>query len=75
MVIATAILLAVAVYASLGLMVGLGFVTVGVSRVDHAAADAPWHFRLLILPGAAALWPLVLRWWIAASRSHGGATL
>jgi hypothetical protein len=75
MLIATVILLALTVYAGVGVIVGLGFVILGISTVDHAArgAGAPWHFRLLILPGAAALWPFVIRWWIVASRAPRGA--
>lgn len=63
------ILLAVATYSLLGAVFGVFFVTSGVGRVDHAAIGAPWAFRLLILPGAAALWPLMLVKWIHAARS------
>ena len=39
------------------------FVVWGVQRLDPAAQGAPWGFRLLIAPGAVALWPwLALRW-------------
>jgi len=38
-------------------------------RVDPAARHAsPW-FRLLIVPGVAALWPLLLRLWVNSPRS------
>lgn len=47
-----------------GLVFALAFVTAGVQRVDPAARGAPWGFRLLILPGAAALWPLLLLRWV-----------
>jgi hypothetical protein len=63
------ILLAFASYALLGVVFGVFFVTSGVGRVDHATIGAPWSFRLLILPGAAALWPLMLLKWIHAARS------
>ncbi len=66
--IADFILLAAATYASLGGVFGVFFVTSGVGRVDHAAIGAPWSFRLLILPGAAGLWPFMLLKWIRASR-------
>ena len=39
------------------MLFGLLFVTRGVGRVDPAAASGTWGFRVLILPGAAALWP------------------
>lgn len=46
-----------------GLGVGIPFVLFGVTRVDPAA-EGSWTFRLVILPGVAALWPIVLAWWI-----------
>ncbi|MFM9996867.1 MAG: hypothetical protein ACKVU4_13830 [Phycisphaerales bacterium] len=66
--IASVIVGAALLYAGLGLIFAVAFVTRGVARVDHAAAGAPWPFRLLILPGVAALWPLMLRRWLAAAR-------
>lgn len=62
------ILLAAAAYAALGVVFGVLFAVAGVGRVDHAAIGAPWSFRLLILPGAAALWPLLLLKWVRAPR-------
>lgn len=56
------------VYAVVGLIFGLAFVLRGVERVDPAARGASIGFRLLILPGCAALWPyLARRWWRAGS--------
>ena len=54
----------VEVYAVAGLMFSVAFVSFGVQRVDAAARGAGAGFRLLILPGAAALWPLLLRKWM-----------
>lgn len=56
-------LLMVAVYALVGIVFALGFVTVGVTRLDPAARGTSWVFRVLILPGSAVLWPfLAVRW-------------
>ncbi len=50
-------------YAALGCLFAVAFVVRGVARVDPVAAAAPIGFRLVILPGVAALWPwLLLRW-------------
>lgn len=68
--IAGAIVLLALAYAAIGLILALAFVTVGVGKVDHAAAGAPWSFRLLILPGAAVLWPVIARKWLRARRSR-----
>ncbi|MCI0417642.1 MAG: hypothetical protein L0387_04960 [Acidobacteria bacterium] len=47
-------------YGLFGLLFGVCFVTAGVSRLDPLAKGAGLGFRLLILPGVAALWPLLL---------------
>jgi hypothetical protein len=64
-------LLVVGVYLALGVVVGSAFVFSGVNRVDPVAAHAPLRVRLLLIPGSAALWPLLLRKWAHAGR--GGA--
>jgi hypothetical protein len=51
-------------YLALGLAFALAFVTLGVTVVDPAARGMPFTARLVILPGAAALWPLLLRRWL-----------
>lgn len=50
-------------YAGLGLLFGLAFVSRGVERLDPAAHGASWGFRLVALPASIALWPLLLRRW------------
>ena len=71
--IASVILFGLAAYAAVGVVVGIAFALKGVQVVDHAArgAGGPWHFRLVILPGAVLLWPLVLAWWVRAARAAG----
>jgi hypothetical protein len=54
----------VLIYAALGIVFAIPFVARGAGRVDPSARQGTWGFRLLILPGAAAFWPLLaLRWW------------
>lgn len=53
------------VYAAMGLIFAVFFVCFGVGRIDASAKGAPIFFRLLILPGAAALWPVLLRRWLS----------
>jgi hypothetical protein len=65
------VLLVVAAYALAGSAFALAFVTVGVTRLDPAARGTSWAFRALILPGSAALWPLLAVKW---ARHKGGAT-
>ncbi len=39
----------------------LGFAWRWAARLDPVASHGTWGFRLLILPGATLLWPLLLR--------------
>ena len=64
----TVLLSIVGLYVLIGLIVGVAFVLRGVSRVDAAAADSPFVFRVVILPGCVGLWPVVLWKWIKAGR-------
>jgi len=63
------IVVASGAYAALGVLFALAFVTRGVQRVDPAAKTGTLGFRLLIVPGAVALWPLLLRRWVACGRA------
>jgi hypothetical protein len=69
---AVAILLGASFYAAIGGVLGMFFVWRGIERVDPAAHGAPWSFRLLVLPGAMALWPLLTVRWIRALQARGG---
>lgn len=40
----------------------------GLRRLDRAAAQGPWLFRVMISPGVVALWP----WLLARARKGGG---
>ena len=51
-------------YAAAGVVFGIVFVAGGVSRVDEHAAGL--GFRMIIFPGVAALWPLLLSRWMRA---------
>ncbi|MGH9637243.1 MAG: hypothetical protein ACRD72_20610 [Candidatus Angelobacter sp.] len=54
---------AMATYAFLGLLFALPFVWSGVQRLDSEAQGSGIGFRLLILPGVAAFWPMFLYRW------------
>ena len=56
------LVLALGIYALIGLLVGLVFMFGGAGRIDPAAKGKglPFRVRLLILPGIAGLWPLML---------------
>ena len=71
MIVAEVILYICLVYSLCGLAVGVPFVLRGVDRVDASARGASVGFRLLILPGMVALWPLMAAKWIRARRAEG----
>ena len=50
-------------YLACGLVFAIAFVLFGAGRIDPHAAHGTWGFRLLVIPGAAALWPLLLLRW------------
>lgn len=61
----------VSIYVAVGIVCAAGFVWRGVDRIDPAAHGAPWTFRLLIFPGAVALWPILVRRWSRATQTRG----
>ena len=51
-------------YAGIGTLFAAFFVSAGVDKVDTEARGSGVAFRLLIFPGAAALWPMLLGRWV-----------
>ena len=56
------------VYTGIGLLFAITFLTVGISQVDPDSKGSGVGFRLIILPGVAALWPVLFTRWIAKVR-------
>ena len=59
-----ALLILGGLYAACGFLFAIPFVLKGVKLIDPHAAHGSWGFRLLIVPGTLALWPLLLRRWL-----------
>jgi hypothetical protein len=57
-----------AFYAVVGTATALAFVTIGIAHVLPAGTPVTIGARVLLLPGAAILWPYVLWRWIRAAR-------
>jgi hypothetical protein len=55
-----------ALYVAAGVLFALVFFVAGLRRIDETAARGPWRFKLLILPGVVALWPVLLAKWLVA---------
>ena len=62
------VLIGLALYAAAGIAVAAAFVVFGVTRVLPEPVPVSAGARILILPGAAALWPYVLVRWLKSSR-------
>jgi hypothetical protein len=58
-----------ALYAAAGAVTAAAFVTFGLARVLPAGTPVTVGARLLLLPGAAFLWPYVLLRWV---KGRGG---
>jgi len=64
--IATILLAGLAAYAAAGLVTAMAFVTFGVTRILPGPVAVTAGARVLLLPGAVALWPVVLARWLRA---------
>jgi hypothetical protein len=62
------VLLAVALYAAVGVAVAAAFLTFGVTRVLPQPVPVTLGARIVLCPGAVALWPYVLIRWLRSSR-------
>ncbi|MFI5209598.1 MAG: hypothetical protein ACHQ2E_04055 [Gemmatimonadales bacterium] len=61
------IVAALCLYSGIGVGVALWIALRGLQRLDPVAEHGTWGFRLLILPGLTALWPLILARYIRGS--------
>ena len=55
-------------YPIIGCFFAIAFVAAGIQRVDPQASGAGLGFRVLVLPGVAALWPWLLYRWVRSLR-------
>jgi len=62
--VATILFAGFALYVAIGLATALAFVAFGVTQVQPAPVTV--GARILLVPGAAALWPIVLTRWLKA---------
>ena len=57
------------IHLGLGVAFALVIAVAGPQHLDPRAAHGTWGFRLLILPGTALLWPVLLRSWLRRRRA------
>jgi hypothetical protein len=61
------VLIGLALYAAAGVAIGVAFVLCGVTRVLAEPVAVTIGARILLFPGAAALWPYVLMRWLRSA--------
>lgn len=49
------------IYTGIGVLFSLFFFFKGAFIIDEIVADSKWTVRLLLIPGAIALWPFLLK--------------
>jgi hypothetical protein len=64
------VLAATGIYALVGVVTALAFVTNGVTKVLPRPVSVTFGARILLLPAAAALWPYVLFRWRHCGRTR-----
>jgi hypothetical protein len=64
---ATGFVWAMYAYAAIGVIFAIFFALWGVQKMDTQAQGSGVGFRLLLIPGIAAFWPLFARRWMRAT--------
>jgi hypothetical protein len=62
------VLLALALYAAMGVAIAAAFLVFGVTRVLPEPVPVTLGARIMLFPGTAALWPYVLIRWLKSSQ-------
>jgi hypothetical protein len=62
------VLLALALYAAMGVAIAAAFLVFGVTRVLPEPVPVTLGARIMVFPGTAALWPYVLIRWLKSSQ-------
>lgn len=58
------LLTALGVYLLAGFAFGIAFAFFGAKKIDPSAVEGTWGFKLLIIPGCAIFWPVLLKRWL-----------
>ena len=68
MTVAAAVCYGLLLYAAAGVVTALAFVSFGISQVLPHPMPATLGARIMLLPGAFALWPYILTRWVRSRR-------
>lgn len=58
------------IYILIGALFAVAFAAVGYRVIDQGAAGAGWIVRLIWMPAALALWPLLAVKWVKAGKGN-----
>ncbi|GGG23859.1 hypothetical protein GCM10011344_25810 [Dokdonia pacifica] len=58
------------IYLAIGLVFGIYFFIRGAAQLDALIKDSKWTVRLLLVPGAIGLWPLLLSRLLKPSKTN-----
>ena len=50
-------------YLCCGIVFSIAFLVKGINKVDETTHGSTWGFKIIIIPGVIALWPLLLQKW------------
>jgi hypothetical protein len=64
MIVPQIIVWSLGIYVAVGIVFALCFVTVGAGRMDPSVQQSTRSFRVMLVPGAMALWPLLAWRWL-----------
>jgi hypothetical protein len=54
-------------YLAVGFVFSVPFAFLGAGKIDPDAQDATWGFRVMVIPGATLLWPLMAKRWMTGA--------
>ncbi|MEO7988799.1 MAG: hypothetical protein ABI663_04605 [Chryseolinea sp.] len=64
------ILYFVGTYLVFGFLFSMLFLFNWIYKVDEAAHETPWTFKLTLLPGCMVFWPVLLKKFLLTKRNH-----
>lgn len=62
------VVLVAGLYLLAGAVFAIFFLIKGITKMDTSAHGSGWGFRLIILPGTIALWPVLLSKWMKSKK-------
>ena len=63
-------LIVLGLYLALGVLFAIPFLLKGAAAIDEDAVEGSWGFKVLVFPGAVALWPLLGKRWLGRASAH-----